>query len=112
MNAPAPITFVTQDGAERKFSLTNKRLALVQRQTNTDNLDFLWVTCDDREGIAREDFIDLFPMADPDVLIGLVKAITEEWSGRNKSHPANEKYRPTKAETQPSAGSGLLPFGE
>jgi hypothetical protein len=119
MNAPEPIIFTSiKTEAELRFSLTNKKFRAMQAAakegTQSDlDLGFLWDTCDNTEGIPRDEFIEHFPIADPEVLGGLVKAIMDEWVSKSK-HPKNEKYRPTKAATQeskPSTGSGLLDFG-
>src|SRR6187455_1014144 len=113
MNAPTPITFITLDEVERKFRLTNKRaLAIRQRSVQGfthGDIDFLWFCCDDTDGFTEDDFAELFPLHDTELLQGLVTAITDEWKGRTKASAANDKFRPTKAEIQPSTGSGSSP---
>ena len=114
MNVPDPITFVTTDGAERSFRLTNKRMLAIRKRMlegfKNGDADFLWEACDEKrpftdgafaEGSLTEDeFVEIFPLADGDVMQGLIKAITAAWQGEKKSDPRNDKYRPTTAETQ------------
>jgi hypothetical protein len=124
MNAPKPIVFFTTEEAELRFSLSNRKLIEMQRSATSGGLGFLWLACDNKGEVGNwqgtgetveltEDlFIELMPMSDPDLILGLVQAITEEWKGRARANPKNEHLRPTKAETQPSNGSGSLPSGE
>ena len=125
MNAPTPITFTTLDGVERTFRLTNRRmLEFIRRKSEFEsqggldplaafrpNLEFLWAICDNKEDIPDADaMVDLLPL-DAELISGLVEAVHDEWSSRSKIE-ANEKYRPTKAETPQNDGSGLQPTGE
>lgn len=125
LTAPTPILFTTLDGVERSFRLTNRRmLEFIRRKADLEgqgeadplaafrpNLEFLWAICDNKEDIPDADaLVDLIPL-DAELISGLVEAIHAEWSSSSKIE-ANEKYRPTKAETPQSDGSGLPPTGE
>lgn len=119
MNAPTPTVFTSiKTEAELRFSLDNKKFRELQRmqtQEPNDGLDLgmLWLMCDNKEGIEKDDWIEHFPIADPEILQGLIAAIMNEWTSRSK-HPANEKFRPTKAETPEiklNGGSGLSDSG-
>lgn len=116
MNAPTPIIFTSiKTEAELRFSLDNKKFRELQRIQTAEpsdgmDLGMLWLLCENKDGIEREDWIDHFPIADPDILKGLVQAIMDEWTSRSK-HPNNEKFRPTKAEIKPNGGSGLSDSG-
>lgn len=128
-NAPEAVSFIAQNGAELRFSLTNKQLLAIQRRdkaikespvpgihqdADADNLAFLWETCENKGELKlkREDFIDLFPLADPEIIVGLATAIYAKWTSFYKGRPENEHLRPTKAATPPSDGSGSSDSGE
>lgn len=119
MNIPDPITFTTRDGIKRRFSLTNsKAMRHYKRMRNNDDSDiekcsqFLWECCDDKGDLDSMDaLIDLMPL-ESELLMGLVDAIHQEWGARNKNTNAeNERFRPTKAATPSSDGSGSQPSG-
>lgn len=113
----APITFTTLDGVERKFRLTNSRLVRwLERKDRLSSLRqtyfLLWECLEDRGKLTEDDLIDLLP-ADGDLLKGLSDAILDRF-GRDKppTIEANEKYRPTKGETDTSTGSISPDSGE
>jgi hypothetical protein len=104
MNTPTPITFVTLDGAEREFRLTNAQFLGIARATQAGKsigpCEFLWHALADKSGLTEEAFLEILPLADFELLTGLMDDINKEWAGRNKADPRNEKHRPTKAATQ------------
>lgn len=110
VNTPTPISFVTLDGVEHSFRLTNKAFLEIARLSNAGKAvgpcEFLWHACSDRGDLTEEQFIELLPLSDFEVLTGLMDEINKEWAGRNKSDPRNDRLRPTKAVTQLSNGSG------
>lgn len=104
ITAPKPITFVL-GGVERRFCLTNKAFLEIARRAATGSrnghCDFLWFACMDKEGLTEDEFVELLPLADFELITGLVEAINVEWAGRNKSSdPRNEAFRPIKAAIQ------------
>lgn len=110
-HAIQPIMFKTEDGAERKFRLTNSRLRdfLAGRADTESSLDslfrFLWLTCDTKtEGMTLDQFMDLFP-PDVELLNGLVEEINARHNNKSKFEE-NDRYRPKQAATPPSPGSG------
>lgn len=113
---PSPIVFVTLDGVERKFRLTNKQFMEIARLSHTGKAigpcEFLWYAMSDKDGLTEDEFLELLPVADFEVLTGLMDEINKEWTGRNKSDQRNDRLRPIKAEIQSTNGSGSLPSGE
>lgn len=116
MNTPTPITFVTLDEVEREFRLTNAQFLGIARASQAGKsvgpVEFLWHALSDKAGLTEEQFIELLPLADFELLVGLMDDINKEWAGRNKADARNEKHRPTRAAIQSSNGSGSSASGE
>lgn len=124
MAAPKPIVFYVTDEAELRFSLSNRRLLEIQRLEDKGGAAVLWVVCDNKGEVAdwlgdgksaaltEELFFECLPLSDPEILVGLMQSVMAEWKSGSKANPKNEHLRPTRAEIQPSIGSGLSPSGE
>lgn len=108
-----PVTFFTNDGVERRFSLTNSKLLRQIRRIAPDgetdaqsSMAMLYECCDDKDGLSPEQFVDLLPMGDPEVIQGLSAAIKEEYDAKSRGDARNDKFRPKPPETLQTNGSG------
>lgn len=103
-----PVTFFTNDGVERRFSLSNAKVLKATKDGGSSAVLWLYIMCDDKDGLGQDEFFDLMPINDEELITGLMQAIKDEYDAKQKPDPRNDKYRPRKPESE-TPGSGSQP---